>query len=93
MTFFVTLEYFAVKKMTERLICGDCKATFEVETGKRGSGFVEMLLWTTLVIPGFFYGLWRKRKPKKFCDYCGSSFLLPDTYQTHDMLKPMEKKN
>ena len=77
--------------MTERLICGDCKATFKVETEKRGSALIEKLLWITLVIPGFFYGLWRQPKPKKSCDYCGSTFLLPDTYQSHEMLKPLEK--
>lgn len=77
---------------TEKLICGDCKSKFEVETGKRGSSFVEFLLWSTLVIPGFFYSMWRKRKPKKYCDYCGSTFLLPDNYETQAMLKPLETK-
>jgi transposase-like protein len=76
----------------EKLICGDCKSKFEVETGKRGSSFVEFILWSTLVIPGFFYSMWRKRKPKKYCDYCGSTFLLPDNYETQAMLKPMGTK-
>ena len=75
----------------DRLICGDCKAVLEVETGKRGSAFIEFFLWLTLVIPGIFYSMWRKRKPKKTCDYCGSNFLLQDCYETREMLKPIEK--
>jgi hypothetical protein len=73
--------------MVERLICGDCKSSFTVEAGKRGSAFIEFFLWSTLVIPGFFYSMWRKRKPKKSCDYCGSTFLLPDSYSTHELLR------
>lgn len=87
MIIYAKLASLRAKKMTEKLICGDCKATFEVEIGKRGSAFVEMLLWSTLVIPGLLYGFWRKRKPKKSCDYCGSTFLLPDNYHSHEMLK------
>lgn len=78
---------------TERLVCGDCKATFEVSTEPRGSAIIEKLLWVTLVVPGFIYGMWRKAKPKKSCDYCGSTFLLPDSHQTHELLKPIEKVN
>jgi hypothetical protein len=84
-----------VKKMTEikQLFCGDCKATFEFKEGKRGSTFLEIFLWSTLIIPGFFYSLWRKPKTKKFCDYCGSSFLLPDCQESREMLKPVKKNN
>jgi hypothetical protein len=77
----------------EKLICGDCKAVFEVETGKRGSAFVESLLWATLFFPGIIYHFWRNTKPKKTCDYCGSSFLLPaDSPFTARLLKPIIKK-
>jgi hypothetical protein len=79
---------------TEKLICGDCKATFEVETGKRGSAIIEAFLWSTLVIPGIFYSMWRKTKPKKYCDYCGSNFLIPaDSPYAAKLLKPIEKKS
>jgi hypothetical protein len=77
--------------MTKKLICGDCKTTFEIRTGKRGSSIVEMFLWSTLIIPGFFYGIWRKgSKPQKYCSYCGSDFLLPDTAQNREMLDKLK---
>lgn len=76
---------------TEKFICGDCKATIEITDQKRGSAFIEKMLWATLILPGFFYSIWRKGKPKRFCEYCGSSFLLPDNYQTHEFLKSTEK--
>ncbi|OFW79928.1 MAG: hypothetical protein A2887_04715 [Alphaproteobacteria bacterium RIFCSPLOWO2_01_FULL_40_26] len=62
----------------EILICGDCKGINKFLQGKRGSGFVEFLLWSTLFFPGFFYSMWRRSKPKKICQYCGSDFLLPN---------------
>jgi len=72
---------------TQRLICGDCKATFEIEKGLRGSRLVEWFLWVTLVIPGFFYTLWRKSpQRKKNCDYCGSDFILPDSPEARAMI-------
>ncbi|MBM5782449.1 MAG: hypothetical protein FJ368_03400 [Pelagibacterales bacterium] len=61
----------------EKIVCMDCKSEFEIRTKKRGSAFIEFILWSTFVIPGYFYGLWRRAKTKKTCDYCGSNFLLP----------------
>ncbi len=78
----------------DRLICGVCKATFEVKKDLRGSRFIELFLWITLVIPGFFYTLWRKLgNRKKLCNYCGSNFILPDSYESRELLKPIEKNN
>ncbi len=76
--------------MTKKIICGDCKTAFEIRTGKRGSAIIEMLLWSTLVIPGFFYGVWRKRKPQKYCSYCGSDFLIPDTKENREMIDKLK---
>ncbi len=77
--------------MINKIICGDCKSTFETKSGKRGSAIIEMLLWSTLVIPGFFYGLWRKgSKSPKHCSYCGSDFLLPDTRENREMLDKLK---
>lgn len=79
--------------MDEKFICGDCKRSFEINDVKRGSALIEWLLWLTLVIPAPFYAIWRRRKPKKKCDYCGSDFILPDTLQNREFLKPLTKKN
>jgi hypothetical protein len=77
---------------TEKLICGDCKGTNIFQT-KRGSAIIEKLLFVTLFFPGIIYGMWRNHKPKRFCQYCDSEFLLPDSYETREMLKPIEKKH
>ncbi len=79
--------------MSERFICGDCHESFEIDFGKRGSALIEWILYVTLFIPGPIYGMWRKRKPKKKCDYCGSDFILPDTPQNREFLKPITKKH
>lgn len=76
----------------EKFICGDCKGITNFENGKRGSGFVEFILWTVLFFPGIFYSIWRKKSPKKICQYCGSDFMLPaDSHYTHELLKPIIK--
>ncbi len=63
---------------TEKLICGDCKGFTTFRKGKRGSSFVESLLWWALLFPGIFYSIWRRKQPKKICQYCGGNFLLPN---------------
>jgi hypothetical protein len=73
--------------MSESLICGNCNKSFEIETGPRGSALIEAILWITLFIPGVLYGMWRRRKPKKKCDYCGSDFILPDSPANRKFLK------
>lgn len=77
----------------EEFICGDCNSTVVIKSGKKGSRFVELLLWTTLVIPGIFYSLWRCSKVKKQCYYCGSDFLLPKTLEAQEFLKEKTSKN
>jgi hypothetical protein len=77
---------------SEKLICGDCKGITTFRKGKRGSAFLEKILWWTLFFPGFFYSIWRSNIPKKICSYCGSEFLLPaDSPYSHDLLKPIIK--
>lgn len=61
----------------EKLICLDCKGITEFRVGKRGSGFIEALLWLTLFFPGIFYSYWRRKPEKKICQYCGGNVLLP----------------
>jgi hypothetical protein len=77
---------------TEKLICGDCKGITTIRTGKRGSAFIEKILWWTLFFPGIFYSIWRNKAPKKICSYCGSEFLLPmDLPYGQDLLRTKYK--
>ncbi len=79
--------------MAEQLFCGDCLRSFEFQQSKkRGSALVEFLLWSTLLIPGPIYGMWRRRKSKKECDYCGSDFILSDTPKNRQFVAPTKKK-
>jgi len=79
---------------SEKYICGDCRGVTNFRTGKRGSDFVEKILWWTLFFPGIFYSIWRSMSPKKICQYCGSDFLLPaDSAYTQNLLKPITKNN
>lgn len=77
---------------TEKLICGDCKGITYLRTNKRGSAFIEKILFWALFFPGIFYGIWRNLKPKRICQYCGSEFLLPnDSTYAQDLLKSITK--
>lgn len=76
----------------EKFICGDCNSVLEFDTAKRGSKFVSILLWSTLVIPGLIYDIWRSRKVKKICYYCGSDFVFEDSLQAREFIKPIAKK-
>ncbi|MDX2083657.1 MAG: hypothetical protein SFV53_06710 [Rickettsiales bacterium] len=77
--------------MSERLICGDCKKSSEIKNNKRGSALIEFILWITLLIPAPIYAMWRKSKPKRICQNCGSDFLIPDTPQNREFIKPIQK--
>lgn len=38
---------------------------------------MEIMLWTTLVLPGLFYTLWRWGSRYDACRSCGASALVP----------------
>jgi len=76
----------------EKLICGDCKGITEIPT-KRGKAATEATLWAIFILFGIIYSIWRRKKPKKICQYCGGNFLLPaDSPFAADLLKPITKK-
>jgi hypothetical protein len=81
--------------MSEKFICGDCLSSFEVEEYIAGSGrggaIMRLIIFLLLMVP-----IPRRKggyKMKKKCDYCGSDFILPDTPQNREFLKPITKKN
>jgi hypothetical protein len=60
------------------IICADCGHVGPVaRPRKKGSGFVERMLWVTLFFPGIFYTLWRKQGRPAGCYKCGSKNLVP----------------
>jgi len=91
-----TPEFCTDRKMqnNEKFICGDCKGITQFHRGKRGSAFVEFILWSIFFFPGIFYSIWRRKGQKKICQYCDSDFLLPaDSASTMELLKtPVKNK-
>lgn len=81
--------------MSEKLICGDCLRSFESEEHFAGSGraasIMRVIIFLLLMVP--IPKRKSQNKMKKKCDYCGSDFILPDTPQNREFLKPLTKKN
>ncbi|HEX4135879.1 MAG TPA: hypothetical protein VHY84_14790 [Bryobacteraceae bacterium] len=60
------------------MICTRCGNAGETGLFKRkGSGFIELLLWLCGIIPGLIYHLWRNGSSGRRCPACGSSEIVP----------------
>lgn len=63
-------------------VCKDCDHIGEANgSSKRGSFWIETILWTAYMFPGLIYTIWR-RLGKSHCKKCGSTNLakLHSTY-------------
>lgn len=81
--------------MAERLICGDCLQSFEdrSDSENRGIGgaIIRFIIFLLVMVP--LPRRNKKNRIKKKCDYCGSDFILPDTPQNREFLRPIKKHN
>lgn len=78
----------------EKLICGDCKATFEVGENKIAIFRTAFSFLLAIVTFGMIFPRIKRGKTnKKSCDYCGSTFLLPDTIESRQLINTPLKKN
>lgn len=67
-----------MKQNREPMICATCGYVGPpTPRRKRGSTFVEKLLWYTLFFPGIFYSFWRRGGEHGLCMKCGGHDLLP----------------
>ncbi len=77
-----------------KLICGDCKATFEIAENKISivrTAFSFLLAIATFGM--FFPRIRRGKTTKKSCDYCGSTFILPDNLESRQLINiPLKNK-
>ncbi len=51
-------------------ICTHCGWEGERKRRLRGSKTAEILIWSTLFIPGPFYSVWRRTGKQKTCPHC-----------------------
>ncbi len=59
--------------MSDKTHCSKCGSDAEPLVILRGSTGMQIFLWCMLVVPGFFYSLWREASKKVVCSVCGST--------------------
>jgi len=64
-----------------RLHCIDCGSSFQPGHGPaRGNGWIEIVLYFFMILPGVMYSIWRRSgSGKRECTVCGSSRAVPFT--------------
>ena len=60
-------------------ICTHCGWEGERKKMIRGSKTLEVIIWSTVLIPGPFYSLWRRSGYRKECPHCGLPMLVKVT--------------
>lgn len=59
------------------LLCTQCGHLGIPKRKTQGSFVIEICLWLCMIVPGFFYSLWRLVSKQKVCAVCGSLALIP----------------
>ena len=59
-------------------ICLQCGHVGLPGREKRGSAGMELLIWSTVIIPGPFYSVWRRTGPRRACAACKNTELIPE---------------
>jgi len=57
--------------------CTECRYQGRIDITYAGSGFVEVLLWIALIVPGALYSRWRNNNAYHICPTCGSRDTVP----------------
>ncbi|QPJ63057.1 MAG: hypothetical protein G3M70_14710 [Candidatus Nitronauta litoralis] len=57
-------------------ICADCGSTALPVEARRGTGWVEIILWLFFLIPGLIYSIWRRARSHMVCAYCGNPSMV-----------------
>lgn len=73
-------------------ICTTCGTESGLNRRRRGNGFLELVLWLALIVPGIMYTSWRNMEDVTFCGVCGHQTLIPIATpmgrRLHDELEP-----
>lgn len=63
-------------KFSELWVCRNCSYVGKSEAA--GSGWIEIVLWCWLIIPGLIYSIWRRgRTSNNPCPECRSPHMMP----------------
>lgn len=58
--------------MSNKSHCSHCGSDADPLVIRRGSVRTQVILWFMLVLPGFFYSMWRESTKRTVCSVCGS---------------------
>lgn len=58
--------------MSNKSHCSSCGSDSEPLVVRKGSVRTQIILWLMLVLPGFFYSMWRESTKRTVCRVCGS---------------------
>ena len=65
-----------------QFFCTSCKS-YTGFSKKRGSSWIEVILWLCYIIPGIIYSIWRRGGNSKVCPNCNNSTLISAESGTH----------
>lgn len=69
----------AAKVKGGRFICRNCGHVSDGRPGIKGSGWIELVLWLAVIVPGLIYSIWRRSRVAPVCPQCGKGDLIPTT--------------
>lgn len=58
-------------------ICTTCGAESGLSRRRRGNGFLELILWLAVIVPGILYTAWRNMEDVRLCRTCGKETMIP----------------
>ena len=67
---------------TAEFYCTSCSSYFAYP-GKKGNGWIELILYFFYIIPGIIYSVWRRKESSKVCPKCKSTAVISASAGTH----------
>lgn len=65
-----------------RYHCPHCRAYSETAR-RKGSGWIEFVLYLFYIVPGVIYSIWRRSGPPSLCTVCGKAGVIAADTGTH----------
>lgn len=62
--------------------CTSCNSYFP-HIGKKGNGWIELVLYLFYIIPGIIYSIWRRAGNSNVCPKCNSTSVISASAGTH----------
>lgn len=97
----------SLKKVSGRYMCSQCASSqsgnarfycnschnFTPSGLKKGSGWIELVLYLFYFIPGVIYSIWRRSGPPTVCPMCRASALVPALYAKSSTTAHLESRD